>query len=236
MTGRPPGKMRSPFLPLLFFLAFPCVLPPGAVGGTGSGFPAVVEKVEAGSVMIEARNRKTSHFGSGFFLESPEVVVTAYHVIEGARRIRVAIPGTFLTSDALLVSASPEWDIAVLRVSWPEEVGFPGLVLSREGEDLPVGTEVAYTGYGLGMDEAFLKVLSTYRGIISSRVPHGDGHLYHLSGLVSRGLSGCALYLPESGEVVGVVTRHFGPEDLGMGFGGATPGRIVRRLVEGVLK
>jgi S1-C subfamily serine protease len=228
--------MRSPFLPLLFFLAFPCLLPPGAVGGTGSGFPAVVEKVEAGSVMIEARSRKASRFGSGFFLESPEVVVTAYHVIEGARRIRVAIPGTFLTSDALLVSASPEWDIAVLRVSWPEEVGFPGLVLSREGEDLPVGTEVAYTGYGLGTDKTFLKVLSTYRGIISSRVPHGDGHLYHLSGLVNRGLSGCALYLPESGEVVGVITRHFGPEGFGMGFGGAAPARVVRRLVEGVLQ
>jgi 2-alkenal reductase len=228
--------MRTRISSLLLFLSLLCLLPPEAGGGSLSGFPAVVERVQAGSVMIEARSRKASRFGSGFFLESSEVVVTAYHVIEGARRIRVAIPGTFLTSDALLVSASPEWDVAVLKVSWPEEVGFPGLVLSREGGDLPVGTEIAYTGYGLGTDETFLKVLSTYRGIISSRVPHGDGHLYHLSGLVNQGLSGCALYLPESGEVVGVVTRHFGPEGLGMGFGGAAPGKVVRRLVEGVLR
>ena len=69
----------------------------------------------------------------------------------------------------------------------------------------------------------------------SSRVARGEGYYYHLSGLVNQGLSGCALYLPSSGEVVGVVTRQFGPEGLGMGFGGAVPGVVVSRLLEGVV-
>jgi len=227
--------VRAGILALGVFIVL-AVHPAAAAGGAQGGFPAVVEKVQAGTVMIEARGRNVLHFGSGFFLESPEVVVTAYHVVEGARRIRVAIPNTFLTSDALLLSGSPEWDVAVLRVSWPEEVDFPGLRLSPAESLLPVGTEVAYTGYGFGTGEAFIKVLSTYRGIVSSRVPHGESYLYHLSGLVNRGLSGSAVYLPESGEVVGVVTRLFGPPGMGMGFGGAVPSRVIKKLVAGVRK
>ncbi len=221
---------------ILSVLLLSAVLFPGSLPGSVESFPAVVERVQAGTVMIEATGKKNSHFGSGFFLESPDVVVTAYHLVEGAKRIRVAIPGTFLTSDALLVSGSPEWDVAVLKVSWPEEVAFPGLSLARGPDVLPVGTEVAYTGYGFGTDKAFAKILSTYRGIISSRVPHGEGYLYHLSGLVNQGLSGCALYLPENGRVVGVVTRQFGPDGLGVGFGGAVPSRVVARLLEGVAR
>jgi S1-C subfamily serine protease len=186
--------------------------------------------------MIEARSRKSTHFGSGFFLESSQVIVTAYHVVEGARRIRVAVPNTLHISDALLVSASPEWDVAILRVDWPAEMNVPGLRLSGEREPLPNGTEVAYTGYGFGSDESLIKVLSTYRGIISSRVPHGKSFFYHLSGLVNQGLSGCALYLPGSGEVVGIVTRQFGPSGLGVGFGGAVPSSVIGRLAEKVTR
>ena len=136
----------------------------------------------------------------------------------------------------LVLLKDPDTDVAVLRVTWPEEMDFPGLQMTREREALPVGTEVAYTGYGFGMDESFLKVLSTYRGIISSRVPHGDSYFYHLSGLVNSGLSGGALYLPDSGDVVGVVTRQFGPPGLGVGFGGAVPVTVLDRLVKGVRK
>jgi S1-C subfamily serine protease len=227
--------VRAGIIVLSALVVLACV-PSAFAGDAEGGFPAVVEKVQAGTVMIEARGRDVLHFGSGFFLESPEVVVTAYHVVERARRIRVAIPNTFLTSDALLLSGSPEWDVAVLRVSWPEEVDFPGLRLSSAESLLPVGTEVAYTGYGFGTGEAFIKILSTYRGIVSSRVPHGESYLYHLSGLVNRGLSGSALYLPESGEVVGVVTRLFGPPGIGMGFGGAVPSRVIKKLTAGVRK
>jgi serine protease Do len=207
---------------------------PSSLHAADGGFPSVVERVEAGTVMIEARNQTETHFGSGFFLESSQVIVTAYHVVEGARRIRVAVPNTLHISDALLVSASPEWDVAILRAEWPAEMNLSGLRLAREREPLPVGTEVAYTGYGFGSDESLIKVLSTYRGIISSRVPRGKNFFYHLSGLVNQGLSGCALYLPESGEVVGIVTRQFGPPGLGLGFGGAVPGSVIARLAENV--
>jgi serine protease Do len=228
LTWLPP--LRAVLLAALL-LTGPSVSPLRAVEGD---FPSVVKKVEAGTVMIEARNSKSTHFGSGFFLESSQVIVTAYHVVEGARRIRVAIPNTLHISDALLVSASPEWDVAILRAEWPVEIDLPGLRLSREREPLLTGTEVAYTGYGFGSDESLIKILSTYRGIISSRVPHGKSFFYHLSGLVNQGLSGCALYLPGSGEVVGIVTRQFGPSGLGLGFGGAVPSTVIRRLAETV--
>jgi len=228
-----PLVKRAARVQAVFVVLFSLFSLPAPVLGL-EGFPGVAERVMAGTVMIEARGSEALHFGSGFFLESPEVVITAYHVVEGARRIRVAIPNTFLTSDALLVSGSPEWDVAVLKVAWPEEVDFPGLRLSAKKSGLPVGTDVAYTGYGFGTGEAFVKILSTYRGIISSRVPHGEGHLYHLSGLVNRGLSGSALYLPESGEVIGVVTRLFGPPGIDMGFGGAVPSEVIGRLLDRV--
>ena len=214
---------------LLSLVMSPCPASPAS-------FPDVVAKVQSGTVLIEARNRSETHFGTGFFVESSQVVVTALHVVEGARRIRVAIPKTFLTSDALLLSASPKWDIAVLRVAWPDEIDYPGLRLSKDRKLLPVGSEVAYTGYGFGLDESLLGVLSTVRGIVSSHVPFGKETLYHLSGLVTQGLSGGPLYLPESGEVVGVVTRHFGPPAAGMGMGGAVPGSVIADIVKGLRK
>jgi len=208
-----------------------------AASGTpaAADFPDVAAKVQAGTVMIESGKGKELRFGSGFFLETPAVVITALHVVEGSKRIRVALPGSFLTSDALLLGAVPRWDLAVLKVAWPETVESPGLRLAAEGGDLPVGTEIAYTGYGFGVDDEFATVLSTYRGIISSHIPSGEGLFYHLSGLVSTGMSGCALYLPGSGEVVGVVTRHFGPEALSMGFGGAVPVAVLKKLLDGIL-
>jgi S1-C subfamily serine protease len=188
---------------------------------TGDDFSETVRRIQAGVVMVEGRSKDERHFGSGFFLESPEVIVTAYHIIEGARKIQVSVPDVFLASDALVLAVSPEWDIAVLQVSWPEEMDFPGLRLAPGDEHLQPGVAVAYTGFGFGTNNAFRKILATYQGIISSTVPYNGGKFYYLSSMVNQGLSGCPLYLPESGAVVGVVTRQYGPKGLGVGFGGA---------------
>ncbi len=226
--------MRTGAALLTLLLAAPC-LPGPAAGDEGRDFPAVVEEVVSSVVMVEARGKDSVRYGTGFVLKSPEVVVTAFHVVEGAGEIRVARPGAFSIADALLVAGSVQWDVAVLKVAWPEALKAPGIPLSRGPEKLPVGTEIAYTGYGYGNGSGFAKVISTYRGIVSSHLPHGKGYLYQLGSLVNGGLSGSPLYLPATGEVVGVVTRHFGPPEIGMGYGGATPASVLAELVEDVL-
>lgn len=210
------------------------LLPPAAAGGQSREFTAVVEEIVDGVVMIEAKGKDSVHYGTGFVLERPDVVVTAFHVVEGAGEIRVARPGGFTISGALLVAGSAPWDLAVLKVGWPAGAKAQGIPLARGRGMLPVGTEIAYTGYGYGNGSGFDKVISTYRGIISSHLPHGEGHLYQLGSLVNGGLSGSPLYLPGTGEVVGVVTRHFGPPGAGIGFGGATPAEVLERMVENV--
>jgi S1-C subfamily serine protease len=200
----------------------------GARAAAGADLPALVERVRRGTVLVEASARGEERSGTGFFLERTGIVATALHVVSGARRIRVSLPGVYAASDARLLAASSEWDIALIEVPWPREVEYPGLSLDAAGP-LPAGTEVAVTGFGRASSAGAALLPVTHRGIVSGALPSGEGAIYLLDLPASPGLSGGPVFRTDTGVVAAILTRIV--SEGVPGPGGAVPSAVVLALV-----
>src|SRR3954452_9605669 len=81
--------------------------------------------------------------GSGIVWDAAGDVVTNYHVIRGAQRIRVRLPGGEF-AEADIVGAAPNYDIAVLHLDSPRAILHP--IAIGSSEDLLVGQSVFAIG------------------------------------------------------------------------------------------
>ena len=209
-------------------LALPLVA--AAATAPAAGLPELAAQVSSATVVVEAATREGTRTGSGFFLEQRGLVATALHTVEGARRVRVAIPGRFAASDARLIAVSSAWDLAVLEVGWPADVPYPGLRLDTA--PLSPGTEVGLTGYGhlWGNTPA---VPLTLRGIASGSIAHQGSFVSVLDLGAREGFSGSPVFRIDTGAVAGVLTRVYAPQG-GSGPGGAAPSSALAALVSGI--
>jgi S1-C subfamily serine protease len=176
--------------------------------------------VRGGLVVIEAQGQGTSStgdLGAGVIIDTRGDILTALHVVQGAKRINVAFyDGT--TSTASIKASDPADDIAVLTSVHLPRVVQPAVL----GSSPQIGDEVFAVGNPLGLD-----------GSISAGVVSGldrtfkvaDGRT--LSGMiqfdaaVDPGSSGGPL-LNTKGQVIGIVTGLANPagidEFAGIGF------------------
>ncbi|HXF57690.1 MAG TPA: trypsin-like peptidase domain-containing protein [Actinomycetota bacterium] len=111
--------------------------------------PAVVnvttDRLQPGPFGIE----EGQGVGTGFIIRSDGVIVTNFHVVEGATQIKVILPPpdrrTFL---ARVIGSSSEHDLAVLKVDGRD---LPALPLGRSSE-LQLGQRVVALGYALALE------------------------------------------------------------------------------------
>ncbi|HEX8100311.1 MAG TPA: trypsin-like peptidase domain-containing protein, partial [Actinomycetota bacterium] len=87
--------------------------------------------------------------GTGFIIRDDGVIVTNFHVVEGATRIRVILPppnrGTFT---GRVIGGDSEHDLAVLKVNGQD---LPTISLGDSGP-LKLGEEVIALGYALALE------------------------------------------------------------------------------------
>ena len=165
--------------------------------------------------------------GTGFIWDSAGHVVTNYHVIEGARaaQIRLSDQHSF---DAVLVGASPENDLAVLK--FPVGIGGPPPLPIGTSNDLQVGQKVFAIGNPFGLDHTLTS------GIISAldRTVGGDkqrviNHLIQTDAAINPGNSGGPL-LDSAGRLIGVNTAIYSPSGAYSGIGFSVPVDTVNRV------
>ena len=101
--------------------------------------------------------------GSGIVWDAAGHVITNYHVIRGAQRIRVRLPEDGEFAEAAIVGAAPNYDIAVLRLDSPRATLHP-IAIGSSG-DLQVGQAVFAIGNPYGLEQTLTS------GIISARRP-----------------------------------------------------------------
>ncbi len=160
--------------------------------------------------------------GTGVVIVDNGTILTNLHVVVGSRHIRV----TFfdgLETDATMVGAQPENDLAVLRAkSVPDDL-VPATL--RGTGDLMPGDEVLAVGFPFGIGP------SASGGVVSGlrrsfRSPDGERlrNLIQFDAAANPGNSGGPL-VTMSGEVVGIVTAILNPGDQGtfIGIGFAVP-------------
>ncbi len=161
-----------------------------------------------------------SGVGSGVVIKDDGTILTNFHVISGAKKLRVTFfDGT--EADAIVIGVQPEKDLAVLK---PQKIpdDLEPAILGSSQQLLP-GDAVVAVGFPFGIGP------SVSSGVVSGLNRHfksPDGK-QSLSGLIqfdaaaNPGNSGGPL-INMSGEVVGIVTAILNPTSartfIGIGF------------------
>jgi S1-C subfamily serine protease len=171
--------------------------------------------------------------GSGFIWDDAGHVVTNFHVIRGASEASVKLVDG-RSFRASLAGASPEHDIAVLKIG----IGFkdPRPVPIGSSADLKVGQRVYALGNPFGLD------WSLTSGIVSalnrSLVEDNGNPLEHLiqtDAAINPGNSGGPL-LDSAGRLVGMNTAIYSPSGAAAGIGFAVPVDTVNRVATELIR
>jgi S1-C subfamily serine protease len=171
--------------------------------------------------------------GSGFIWDDAGHIVTNFHVIQGASEASVKLVDG-RSFRASLVGASPEHDIAVLKIG----IGFKGprpIPVGTSG-DLKVGQRVYAIGNPFGLDWTLTS------GIVSAlnrSLNEDDGslleHLIQTDAAINPGNSGGPL-LDSAGRLVGMNTAIYSPSGAAAGIGFAVPVDTVNRVVPSLVR
>jgi serine protease DegQ len=158
--------------------------------------------------------------GTGVVIIDNGTILTNLHVVSGAKRVRVRFSNGH-ESDAALVGAQPENDLAVLKASsLPDDLEAATM---RSTGDLRPGDHVIAVGHPFGIGP------SVSYGVVSGlrrefRSPEGQKTLTNLiqfDAAANPGNSGGPLVTMD-GQVVGIVTAILNPSEqrtfIGIGF------------------
>jgi serine protease Do len=181
----------------------------------------------AGATMPGAAAGSTvkTYVGSGFVIDPSGLIVTNYHVVEGAFEVTVMfsdgtrLPGTTMNASRLA-------DIALVKV----QTDHPLAAVHWGNSDLlQVGDQVFAAGnpFGLGLSVSAGIVSALNRDIQNS--PYDD--LIQTDATINHGNSGGPLF-DMQGNVVGVDSTIISPTTGSVGLGFAIPSSSVRFVVD----
>jgi S1-C subfamily serine protease len=166
--------------------------------------------------------------GSGFIWDRLGHVVTNHHVIAGASGavVRLADGRAF---NAALVGASPQHDLAVLRIG--VGVGRPEPLPIGTSHDLRVGQKVFAIGNPFGLDWTLTTgIVSALNRELPSEAGTVIEGLIQTDAAINPGNSGGPL-LDSAGRLIGVNTAIYSPSGASAGIGFAVPVDAVNRVV-----
>ena len=204
-------------------------LPSAAAKAYEAILPSVVRVVgllddkDEGEDNPEQRAMERS-LGTGVVIIDNGTILTNLHVVTGAKRIRVRFADGH-ESDATMVGAQPENDLAVLRAeSLPDDLQAATM---RSTGDLRPGDHVIAVGhpFGIGPSVSYGVVSGLKRQFRSSEGDKPDekplSNLIQFDAAANPGNSGGPLVTMD-GQVVGVVTAILNPSEqrtfIGIGF------------------
>ncbi len=200
--------------------------------------PAVVQILVTGYGPVHQENRTQTALivrqhavGSGVILDSSGYVMTNAHVVEGAQRIRVALPlpsdsgravpvGKRHILEARLVGVHKETDLALLKIEENDLPTLPLLVQQRP--------RVGQLVFAIGSPEGLQN--SVTMGVVSAVARQADPEkpltYIQTDAPINPGNSGGPL-VDMNGEVVGINTFILSSGGGSEGLGFAIPARIV---------
>jgi S1-C subfamily serine protease len=182
--------------------------------------PSVVRVRRIGPPGKDGQPGEDIGVGSGVVVVENGLILTNLHVVAGADSVKVVFADG-LESDAIVVQAQPEQDLAVLRAkTLPDDLQAATL---KSTADVRPGDVVVAAGFPFGIGP------SVTAGVVSGlkrefRSPEGQRLLTNLiqfDAAANPGSSGGPLVTPQ-GEVIGIVTAVLNPTEqrvfVGIGF------------------
>lgn len=170
--------------------------------------------------------------GSGFIVTEDGYIVTNYHVVNGAKSVKVTLYSGE-SYDAQVIGGEEDYDIAVLKIN---ASGLQAVTIG-DSDKLNVGAEVAAIGNPLGE-----LTFSMTEGVVScvNRAINVDGtpfNMIQIDASINPGNSGGPL-VNRYGEVIGIVsakyTQYASTTVEGLGF--AIPINDVIAMVQDIME
>ncbi len=176
-----------------------------------------------------SRSRRATTLGSGVIVDQDGYILTNYHVIESAEAIEVALADGRI-SNARLVGADPETDLAVLKV---EADDLPPIVWADTGA-ARVGDVVLAIGNPFGVGQTITI------GIVSALGRHGLGinmyeNFIQTDAAINPGNSGGGL-IDTQGRLIGINTIIYSETGVSLGIGFAIPSGVARKVFEDIVR
>lgn len=217
------------FLAVIVVALAPARAAPDSFAGLAERvLPAVVNV----STLPAGANAEPRALGSGFVIAEEGLLVTNYHVINGATDLIVTFGDDDATYEVSVRGKDLETDLAVLEIDDPDGRRFPTLRFG-DSQRARVGDWVLAIGNPFGVGS------SVSAGIISGQSRDIGAGLYdkfiQTDAAINRGNSGGPLF-DERGRVIGVNTVIFSQTGGSVGVGFAIPSEIAEPVVSQLIE
>lgn len=176
----------------------------------------------------QPRENVENSLGSGVIVRPDGLIVTNFHVIEGADTIRVVLSDR-REFDAEILREDEQTDLAILKVTIDGEQ-LPYVELG-DSDDLEVGDLVLAIGNPFGVGQTVTSGIVS--GLARTNVGISDFNFFiQTDAAINPGNSGGAL-LRMDGTLAGVNTAIFSRSGGSQGIGFAVPSNMVRTVIDG---
>jgi len=201
----------------------------------------IYERAASGVVQITSTSgniggaSQQQALGSGFVIDKAGRIVTNYHVIQGADKIRVSFSNRD-TVEAQLVGSDPSTDLAVLQVDTGASALTP-LPLG-DSDKVEVGDPVVAIGNPFGLDRtATSGIVSALQRLITAPNSFTIDHVIQTDAPINHGNSGGPL-LNSRGQVIGVNTQieTGGVASGNVGIGFSVPSNTVKDVIAQIVR
>ena len=186
-------------------------------------FVDLVERIRSGVVRISFMDENNIELGSGTGFLSNGYLVTndhvwkcvcseqckevwiGYHNTQVGDNASTNSPDKFVKATFKLAappSSENSYDYAIIKL--PKKIIEKSLYNFelQDRDSIKIGTEVAFLGYPFSKYN-----ITCHKGFISSVYRNGIVNVIQVDASVNGGNSGGPLFLPETGEVIGIITR-----------------------------
>ena len=212
-----------------------------------SAAPGVVQVTSTSVVTIPAdpffgnpffpQQQQEQSLGSGFVVDKAGHIVTNYHVVQGARQIRVSFSNG-ASMKATVVGTDPSSDLAVLKIDASSRALTP-LPLG-DSDATQVGDPVVAIGNPFGLDRTVTAgIVSAIQRAITAPNGYTIDHVIQTDAAINHGNSGGPL-LNARGEVIGVnsqiETGDNSSTSGNVGVGFAVPSNTVKNVIAQLIR
>ncbi len=207
---------------------------PGVVQVTSTTIVNVPSNPFFGNPFFPQQRREQS-LGSGFVVDKAGHIVTNYHVVDGAKQVRVSFSNG-ASLKASVVGTDPSSDLAVLKIDASSRALTP-LPLG-DSDRMKVGDPVVAIGNPFGLDRTVTAgIVSALQRAISAPNGYTIDHVIQTDAAINHGNSGGPL-LNARGEVIGVNSQIETGSSTGgnVGVGFAIPSNTVKTVIAQLIR
>jgi S1-C subfamily serine protease len=209
---------------------------PGVVQVTSTTVVTVPADPFFGNQFFPQQQEERS-LGSGFVVDKAGHVVTNYHVISGARQVRVSFSNGASTK-ATVEGTDASSDLAVLKIDTSSRALTP-LPLGNS-DAMQVGDPVVAIGNPFGLDRTVTAgIVSAIQRAITAPNGYTIDHVIQTDAAINHGNSGGPL-LNRSGQVIGVnsqiETGSSSDTSGNVGIGFAIPSNTVKTVIAQLIR